>query len=190
MNKVILIGRLARDPEVRYTQGQQGDSAIARFTVAVDRRRAAGPDGQREADFISCVAFGKSAEFLQKYFNKGMKICITGRIQTGSYVNKDNQKVYTTDVVAEDIEFVESKGTQSGGQGYQGNAGYQNQGYPQGGYPQNPGYQAQGGYGQGQYQGYQPQPQQSYQRPQAEESEVGRGFMNVDGFEDDALPFG
>ena len=199
MNKVILIGRLTRDPEVRYTQGQQGDNAMARFTVAVDRRRAAGPDGQREADFISCVAFGKSAEFMQKYFNKGMKICVTGRIQTGSYTNKDNQKVYTTDVVAEDIEFVESKSAQ-GGQDFGGQGGYQPAYQPQGGFSQ---YQGQGGYQRPQQSYQAPQqsyqaPQQSYQAPQPqtfqrpapEESEVGRGFMNADGFDDDSLPFG
>ena len=109
MNKVILMGRLTRDPDVRYSgNGSEGGMSIARFTVAVDRRRT-GADGQREADFIGCVAFGKQAEFAEKYLHQGSKIALTGRIQTGSYNNKDGQKVYTTDVVAEDMEFAESK---------------------------------------------------------------------------------
>lgn len=109
MNKVILMGRLTRDPDVRYSgNGSEGGMTIARFTVAVDRRRT-GADGQREADFIGCVAFGKQAEFAEKYLHQGSKIALTGRIQTGSYNNKDGQKVYTTDVVAEDMEFAESK---------------------------------------------------------------------------------
>lgn len=108
MNKVILMGRLTRDPEVRYSQGENS-TAIARFTLAVDRRfKRAGETS--DADFISCVAFGKQAEFVEKYFKQGMKMVAVGRIQTGSYTNKDGQKVYTTDVVAEEIEFAESKG--------------------------------------------------------------------------------
>lgn len=107
MNKVILIGRLTRDPEIRYSQGENS-MAVARFTLAVDRRFArAGEQGT--ADFIGCVSFGKQAEFVEKYFRQGMKMVLAGRIQTGSYVNKDGQKVYTTDVVAEEIEFAESK---------------------------------------------------------------------------------
>lgn len=107
MNKVLLIGRLTRDPEVRYTQGQQATS-IARYTLAVDRRYKKEGD-QQTADFISCVAFGKLGEFAEKYLRKGIKICVTGRIQTGSYTNRDGQKVYTTEVVVEEQEFVESK---------------------------------------------------------------------------------
>ncbi|MDE7062765.1 MAG: single-stranded DNA-binding protein [Lachnospiraceae bacterium] len=108
MNKVILMGRLTRDPEVRYSSGDN-QMAIARYTIAVDRRgRREGNDGQT-ADFINCVAFGRAGEFAEKYFHKGIKIAITGRIQTGSYTNKDGQKVYTTDVVVEDQEFAESK---------------------------------------------------------------------------------
>ena len=109
MNKVILMGRLTRDPEIRYSQG---DSAmcIARYSLAVDRRgRSNGNGGEQTADFINCVAFGKSGEFAEKYLHKGTKIAITGRIQTGSYTNKDGQKVYTTDVVVEEQEFAESK---------------------------------------------------------------------------------
>lgn len=113
MNKVILMGRLTRDPEVRYSQGDT-PTAIARYTLAVDRR--ARKDGEASADFISCVAFGKSAEFAEKYLHKGTKLVITGRIQTGSYTNKDGQKVYTTDVVVEDQEFAESKAAASGNQ--------------------------------------------------------------------------
>ena len=108
MNKVILIGRLTRDPEVRYTQGNE-PMCIARYTLAVDRKYK--KEGEQDADFISCVAFGKNGEFAEKYLHKGMKIAATGRIQTGSYTNKDNQKVYTTDIVVEEHEFVESKGT-------------------------------------------------------------------------------
>lgn len=113
MNKVILMGRLTRDPEVRYSQGDT-PTAIARYTLAVDRRTR--KDGEASADFISCVAFGKSAEFAEKYLRKGTKLVIIGRIQTGSYTNKDGQKVYTTDVVAEDQEFAESKAAASGNQ--------------------------------------------------------------------------
>ena len=108
MNKVELVGRLTRDPEVRYTTGESAN-AIARFSVAVNRRFK-NAEGNYDADFINCVAFGKTAEFVEKYFTKGMAIGLTGRIQTGSYTNKDGQKVYTTDVVVEETEFVESKG--------------------------------------------------------------------------------
>ena len=106
MNKVILMGRLTRDPEVRYSAGENA-LAIARYTLAVDRRFRR--DGEASADFISCVTFGKSAEFAEKYLHQGTKIVVAGRIQTGSYTNKDGQKIYTTDVVVEDQEFAESK---------------------------------------------------------------------------------
>ncbi|MBQ7067168.1 MAG: single-stranded DNA-binding protein [Lachnospiraceae bacterium] len=112
MNKVILMGRLTRDPEVRYSQGEN-PMAIARYTLAVDRRFSRNTDEQ-SADFISCVAFGKSGEFAEKYFRKGTKVLITGRIQTGSYTNKDGVKVYTTDVVVEEQEFAESKNSSNG----------------------------------------------------------------------------
>lgn len=105
MNKVELIGRLTRDADVRNTQNQNGENlVIARYTLAIDRR---GKDAG--ADFISCVAFGKNAEFAEKYLHQGMKIAVSGRIQTGNYTNKDGQKVYTTDVVVEEQEFCESK---------------------------------------------------------------------------------
>ena len=103
MNKVVLLGRLARDPEAR--QGQT--MTVTKFSLAVDRRIKA--EGQPSADFISCVAFGKTAEFIDKYFKKGSKMALEGRIQTGSYTNKDGQKVYTTDVVVDNVEFAESK---------------------------------------------------------------------------------
>ena len=106
MNKVILMGRLTRDPEVRYSQGATA-TAIARFSIAVDRRFKR--DGEPDADFINCVAFGKTGEFIERYGHKGTKFVVEGRIQTGSYTNKDGQKVYTTDVVVEDQEFAESK---------------------------------------------------------------------------------
>ena len=112
MNKVILIGRLTRDPDVRYSQGEQA-SAVARFTLAVDRRFKRDGD-QQSADFISCVAFGKNGEFAEKYLHQGTKIAISGRIQTGSYTNKEGNKVYTTDVVVEEHYFCESKGSGSG----------------------------------------------------------------------------
>lgn len=115
MNKVILMGRLTRDPEVRYSQGEQA-TAIARFSLAVDRRRSSNQEGQT-ADFINIVAFGRLGEFAEKYLHKGTKVALTGRIQTGSYTNKDGQKVYTTDIVAEEIEFAESKSSQSGNNG-------------------------------------------------------------------------
>ena len=107
MNKVTLMGRLTREPDVRYSQNVDGSIAIARYTLAVDRRR--GKDQEQTADFISCVAFGKAGEFAEKYLHQGTKIVVTGRIQTGSYTNKEGQKVYTTDVVVEDHEFAESK---------------------------------------------------------------------------------
>ncbi|MBQ8633164.1 MAG: single-stranded DNA-binding protein [Lachnospiraceae bacterium] len=111
MNRVILMGRLTRDPNISYSQG--GDNmAIARFTLAVDRRgrRQDGAE-QQTADFIGCVTFGRQAEFAEKYLRQGMKVAVTGRIQTGSYTDRNGQKVYTTDVVLDDIEFAESKST-------------------------------------------------------------------------------
>lgn len=108
MNKVILMGRLTRDPEVRYTQGERS-MAVARYTLAVDRRRRTGNGDNQTADFIQCVAFDRAGEFAEKYFHQGIKVLVTGRIQTGSYTNRDGQKVYTTDVIVEDQEFAESK---------------------------------------------------------------------------------
>lgn len=106
MNKVILMGRLTRDPEVRYSSGENA-LAIARYTLAVDRRFH--KDNEASADFIGCVAFGKGGEFAEKYLRQETKIVVTGRIQTGSYTNREGQKVYTTEVAVEDQEFAESK---------------------------------------------------------------------------------
>jgi len=116
MNKVILMGRLTRDPEVRYSQGERA-MAIARYTLAVDRRgrRGGSDDGMQTADFIPCVAFDRAGEFAERYFHQGTKIVVTGRIQTGSYTNRDGQKVYTTEVIVEDQEFAESKNAAGGG---------------------------------------------------------------------------
>ena len=110
MNKVILMGRLTRDPDVRYTTGDQ--MCIARYTLAVDRRGRVS-EGQPSADFISCVAFGKGGEFAEKYLKQGTKIAVTGKLQTGSYTDKDGKKVYTTDVNVEDQEFCEKKNSDS-----------------------------------------------------------------------------
>ena len=128
MNKVILCGRLTRDPEVRYSQAAE-PMAIARYSLAVDRRRSRNNDpNEQTADFINCVAFGRAGEFAEKYLKKGTKMLITGRIQTGSYTNKDGVKVYTTEVVVEEQEFAESKNAASNGGSYQGNTGYSNNG--------------------------------------------------------------
>lgn len=144
MNKVILMGRLTRDPDVRYSAGENA-TAVARYTLAVDRRF--NRNGEQSADFIGCVAFGRQAEFAEKYLHQGTKIAITGRIQTGSYTNRDGQKVYTTDVVVEEQEFAESKnasqanqagmdnggfggGNNYGGNNYGGGASYQRQAAP------------------------------------------------------------
>lgn len=125
MNKVILIGRLTRDPEVRYSAGE-GSMAIANYTLAVDRRRRqnGGPE-EPTADFIRCVAFGRTGEFAERYLKKGTKILVQGRIQTGSYTNKDGQTVYTTDVIVDEHEFVESRNAAGSNDGFVGgNAGF------------------------------------------------------------------
>lgn len=121
MNKVVLMGRLTRDPEIRYSQGENS-SAVARYTLAVDRRFKRQGDTET-ADFISCVSFGRTAEFAEKYLKQGTKVGAVGRIQTGSYVNRDGNKVYTTDVVVEELEFAESKNASAAGAGNAG--GYQ-----------------------------------------------------------------
>ena len=119
MNKVILMGRLTRDPEVRYSSGERS-MAIARYTLAVDRRGRRSEGSEQTADFIPCVAFDKSGEFAEKYFRQGMRVLISGRIQTGSYTHKEGQKVYTTEVIIEDQEFADSKNSSgsSTGSGY------------------------------------------------------------------------
>ena len=120
MNKVILMGRLVRDPEVRYSQGENA-TAVARYTLAVDRRFNRN-NGEDSTDFIGCVAFGRSAEFAEKYLHKGTKLVVTGRIQTGSYTNIDGVRVDTTDVVVEDQEFAESKNASGQNEGGFGNS--------------------------------------------------------------------
>lgn len=162
MNRVILMGRLTRDPEVRYSQGERS-MAIARYTLAVDRRGRRGQDGNDQtADFINCVAFDRAGEFAEKYFRQGMRVLVSGRIQTGSYVNKDGQKVYTTDIIVDDQEFADSKG--------------------QGG--DNSSFGGGNSYGGGNRGGY-----QQATRP-APSSAIGDGFMNIpDGVEDEGLPF-
>lgn len=162
MNKVVLMGRLTRDPDIRYTQGEQG-TAVAHYTLAVDRRFRRNADGQT-ADFIPCTVFGRGAEFAEKYFHKGIKIAVTGRIQTGSYTNRDGVRVYTTDVIVDEQEFAESKAA-SQANSYQG--GYQND------------YQGGG------YQGGAPEPAQA---PSPDDA-VGDGFMNIPEGIDEELPF-
>ena len=128
MNRVILMGRLTRDPDIRYSQGDNS-MAIARYTLAVDRRFSRSGKGGNEqtADFIPCVAFGKSAEFAEKYFHQGTKLVVSGRIQTGSYTNREGQKVYTTEVVVDDQEFAESKSASAQNSG----ASYRQESRPQ-----------------------------------------------------------
>ena len=173
MNKAILMGRLTRDPEIRYTQGDN-PMCIASYTLAVDRRfnRNAGNDGNN-ADFIPCVCFGKTAEFVEKYLKKGTKMAVTGRIQTGSYTNRDGVKVYTTEVVVEDQEFAESKNA-SGNGSYGGNGGY-NGGNNNGG-----GSSRGGNYGG-----------RAEQAPaqDAGSSDSLDGFMNIPDGIDEELPF-
>lgn len=124
MNRVILMGRLTRDPEVRYSQGERS-MAIARYTLAVDRRGRRSQDGgEQTADFINIVAFDRAGEFAEKYFRQGMRVLVSGRIQTGSYTNKEGQKVYTTEVIVDDQEFADSKGAGGDNSGSYG-GGYQ-----------------------------------------------------------------
>lgn len=127
MNKVILMGRLTRNPEVRYTAGEES-TAVARYTLAVDRRYRR--EGEATADFIGCIAFGRNAEFAEKYLRQGIRIVISGRIQTGSYTNRDGQKVYTTDIVVEEQEFAESKKSQESAAGQQSARGQQSETRP------------------------------------------------------------
>lgn len=157
MNKVILMGRLTRDPDIRYSQGER-QMAVARYSLAVNRsfRR----EGDPEADFINCVAFGRQAEFTERYLKKGMRMLVTGRIQTGSYTNRDGVKVYTTDIIVEDQEFAESKAASD-----RNAAAFQSQG------------------------GYQPQDAgQPHGRLEPEQAPAD-GFMNIPDGIDDELPF-
>ena len=130
MNKVILMGRLTRDPEVRYSQNGESPMAVARFSLAVDRRGSRNSADGQTADFINCVAFGRNGEFAEKYLRKGTKIAMTGRIQTGSYTNKDGVKVFTTEVVIEEQEFAESKNAAAGA-AIPDYSGYQDSARPQ-----------------------------------------------------------
>ena len=118
MNKVILMGRLTRDPEVRYTSGERS-MAIARYTLAVDRGFKRGDSSEQNADFIPCIAFDKAGEFAEKYFRQGMRVLVSGRLQTGNYTNKDGHKVYTTEVIIDTQEFADSKGASEGASSYQ-----------------------------------------------------------------------
>ena len=202
MNKVILMGRLTRDPEVRYSAGESG-TAIARYTLAVDRRFKR--DGEATADFIGCVSFGRTAEFAEKYFRQGLKVLVAGRIQTGSYTNNSGQKVYTTDVVVEEQEFAEGQNSSQQGAGQQPP---QNYGGQQNAPQQNVTQQSQPqGYGQ---QGVYNVPQQSVPQQSAPKSQPqghgqqsvpqqnygggsfgmgDDGFMNIPEGLDDELPF-
>ena len=164
MNKVVLMGRLTRDPEVRYSQGENS-LAIARYTLAVDRRFGRNNGDGQTADFIPCVVFGKSAEFAEQYFKQGMRVTICGRIQTGSYTNREGQKVYTTEVVAEEQEFAESKNASQNNGGNYSNNNYSNN--------------------QNQYNG----DNRRAEAPKPAAAEGIDGFMNIpDGIDED-LPF-
>ena len=202
MNKVILMGRLTRDPEERNSAGENA-LAIGRYTLAVDRRFRR--DGEATADFISCVSFGRTAEFAEKYFRQGLRIVVSGRIQTGSYTNRDGQKVYTTEVVVEEQEFAEGKNSSQQGAGQQppqNYGGQQNapqQSVPQQSQPQ--GYGQQGGYNVPQQSAPKSQPQgygqQSVPQQNAPQQNYGGGsfgmgddgFMNIPEGLDDELPF-
>ena len=190
MNKVILMGRLTRDPDVRY---QNGDTqlGIARYTLAVDRkvRRDNNDPNAQTADFISCISFGRGAQFAEQYLHKGTKLVVTGRIQTGKYTNKDGQTVYTTDVVVEDQEFAESKqvaaqnGVQTGAT--QNNAPQQN--YAAQNYQSQPNRQQ----AQRQTQNQAANPSQQYvqQTMQNMQQQTAEGFIDIPEGIDEDLPF-
>ena len=176
MNKVILMGRLTRDPEVRYSAGENA-LAIARYTLAVDRRFRR--DGEATADFISCVSFGRTAEFAEKYFRQGLKIIVSGRIQTGSYTNRDGQKVYTTEVVVEEQEFAEGKNSSQQGAGQQPPQNYGGQqNAPQQSVPQQNATQQSQPQGYGQQGGYNV-PQQSVPQQSQPQGYGQQGGYNV-----------
>lgn len=167
MNKVVLVGRLTRDPEIRYSQGENA-TAVGRYSIAVDRKFKR--KNEPTADFISCVVFGRSAEFAEKYFRQGMRVSISGRIQTGSYTNKDGVKVYTTDAIVEEQEFAESKSEYNANQ----QSGSQQNGTRQNGTQQNS-QQTAGNRQSG-----------NFASPQ---SDYGDGFMNIPDGIDEELPF-
>lgn len=170
MNKVVLMGRLTRDPYISYSQGER-QMAIARYTLAVDRRmRRTGNPGEQTADFISCVAFDRAAEFAEKYLRQGTRIAVSGRIQTGSYTNREGQKVYTTDVIVEEQEFAESKAASQASAGAGAGFGAPGSGMDRGNTD----------FGQ---------PLPSMPKPDPG-SAIGDGFMNIpDGVDDEGLPF-
>lgn len=175
MNSVQLIGRLTKDPVITYTQGEDS-KPIARYTLAVDRIRK-GPDGQTQADFISCVAFRNVAEFAERYLHKGSKIAITGSIQTGSYTDKNGNKVYTTDVIVNSQEFCESRQTAQ-------------QTAPQAQPNNYSSYGGQSGYGRAQSAGQPMPPQPGRQQEYGQQSFVGDGFESIPSDVDDpGLPF-
>lgn len=203
MNKVILVGRLVRDPDIRYSQGENS-TCVANFTLAVDRRFVRNnQDGAQTADFISCVAFGKLGEHVEKYYRKGLKTVLTGRIQTRNYTNREGQKVYVTEVVAEDLEFAESKkasGGYDGGNGSYGNGGGYGNGGSYGGsgsYGNGANYGGSGSYGNGNggnnsagsgsgsYGGGYNAPAQNA----GSGSDALDGFMNIPDGIDEELPF-
>ncbi len=163
MNKVMLMGRLTRDPEVRYGQGGN-QTAVARFSIAVDRRFKR--EGQPDADFFNCTAFGKQAEFVERYLHKGTKMVVIGSIQNDNYTNRDGQKVYSVQVIVDELEFAESKNASAGnGDGFGGNFGGGN-----------------GNFGGG----------SNFGAPASRPAPgpIGDGFMNIpDGVEDEELPF-
>ena len=159
MNKVILMGRLTRDPEVRYSQGAS-QTTVGRFSVAVDRRFKR--EGEPDADFFNCTCFGKQAEFVERYLHKGTKVVLCGRIQNDNYTNKDGQQVYSVRIMVDEIEFTESKNASGGGDG-----GYNNGGFG-------------GGYNNGGFAG-------GGNAPAA--SGAGDGFMNIPDGIDEELPF-
>ncbi|MBE6006630.1 MAG: single-stranded DNA-binding protein [Sarcina sp.] len=182
MNKVILMGRLTRDPEVRYTQGENS-LCIANFSIAVDRRFNRNNQDGQTADFINIVAFGKLAEHVEKYYRKGLKTALTGRIQTRNYTNREGQKVYVTEVVAEELEFAESKNAagNGGGSGSYGGGNY-------GGSGNGGNYGGSGSYGNGggNYGGGYSAPAQNQSAPA---SDALDGFMNIPDGIDEELPF-
>lgn len=166
MNKVVLMGRLTKDPEVKMIAGENATS-VASYTLAVDRRTK--KEGDQNADFIRCKTFGKGAEFAQKYLKKGMKVVVSGRIQTGSYKNQDGMTVYTTDVIVEETDFAESKSASGNNQNP----------YPNG-----------GGQYQQQYPQYQARPQYQQQPQYQQNQQPDMSWMNVpDNAEDENLPF-
>lgn len=184
MNRVILMGRLTRDPEIRYSQNSNDQMAIARFTLAVDRRFRR--DGENTADFISCKAFGKTAEFMRNYTRQGTKLCVEGRIETGSYVRQDGTKVYTTDVILDNVEFAESKAAEAGRQPAMAQSQGQWQNQPQGqnqwqGQRAQQPMQNQGGQGYGQSYRQQPMQSQSSQGYGQSYGQPGGGVQSMPG---------